>query len=238
MDKNLTELLKIDRQYSLKEDKNYYLVHKYNELIKNLNEEDIETLKKSIFSNFDYTNHKSFLEYVCSVCRHQDIKEVVVVKNKCRDKLSIIDFYEEFDDNLISFIKGHLFLENAINKVLGKIKLDTNETFANKINILFNNKRINKKTKVLLVEINRVRNKIAHNLYYELTFDTMFKLVKLSSEAGIDYSDDTIFENKRLSFEWYNVSGIILELFPNTFSHLFEINEELFPNNEIFDFIT
>ena len=160
-------------------------------------------------------------------------------KHKNFDKeLNILDFYDKFDENLISFIKGHLFIENAMNILLKQLSIKTgNKTFHNKIILLHKNKKINDQIKSLLEKINNVRNKIAHNLYYQLTFDEMFELVKLSDEAEVIYSDDTIYENKTLSKEWYGVTGIINELFPNTFSHLFEINEDLFEEGEIYSYI-
>lgn len=41
------------------------------------------------------------------------------------DRLKIVNFYKEYDKNLILFIKGHLFLENAMNIILGKINVKT-----------------------------------------------------------------------------------------------------------------
>ena len=153
-------------------------------------------------------------------------------------ELNIIDFYDKFDENLILFIKGHLFVENAMNVLLNKLNIKTNnKTFHNKITLLHKSKKISGQMKILLEKINNVRNKIAHNLYYELTFDEMFKLVNLSDKAEVIYSDDTIFENKELSKEWYGVSGIINELFPNTFSCLFETNEDMFEEGEIYSYI-
>lgn len=239
MHKLLTELLIIDKQYETKQDKNYYLVHKYNELIKTLNFNDITVLRDLIYTNFDYHNYKSFLLYVSSVDSYQEIMPHINVEKQNSNKdLSILDFYEHFDDVLIAFIKGHLFLENAMNLILNKVNNTIiNQTFSNKIDILYKYKRIDHKMKTLLKEINLVRNSIAHNLYYEITFDKMFKLAVLSSKAGVIYSDDTIYENKLLSYEWYNVKGIIFELFPNTFSHLLETNDDIFTIDEITRFI-
>ena len=153
------------------------------------------------------------------------------------NNLSILDFYENFDSNLISFIKGHLFLENAMNLILDRIGISTNKTFSKKISSLYSHSRIDTQTKDLLVEINDVRNDISHDLFYKLTFEKLFELVQLSSCAGVDYSDDTIFSNEILSKEWYDCDGIINELFPNTFAFLLENNEDLFPDNEICNYL-
>ena len=149
------------------------------------------------------------------------------------DKMNICNFYQKYDENLILFIKGHLFLENAMNIILDKINIDTKDkTFYRKIQLLFNNARIDVNTKELLEKLNRVRHSIAHKLFYELTFNEVFDLVVLSSVAGVDYSDDTIFEDKETSEEWYGIAGAVNELFVNTFIFLFDTNEDLFPDGE------
>ena len=89
----------------------------------------------------------------------------------------------------------------------------------------------------MLEKINKVRNSIAHNLFYELTFNAVFDLVVFSSVAGVDYSDDTIFEDKETSEEWYGVKGAVDELFINTFMFLFDTNEDIFPDGEALKFM-
>lgn len=141
---------------------------------------------------------------------------------------NIIDFYNSYDENLIRYIKGHLFLEFAMNTIISKaLNVNTEKkTFNNKIDLLFHNFLVSEKERDLLKVLNKERNKIAHNLDYTLTFDTLYDLVKLSDEAGVDYSDSTIYQDKKLSKEWYGIEGIMNELFPNTFCHLFYKNEQ------------
>lgn len=238
MDNLINQLFNIAKTDTTIEEKNYYLVHKYNDIIKKLSKDKIQHFQDAILSTFKYKHYKLFLEYVSCVNSPQDFKKKIKIKNDNKE-LSILDFYNKFDENLILFIKGHLFIENAINIILQKINIETEKkTFFNKINLLFKNKRIDGKIKKLLNAINTVRNKIAHNLYYELTFPTVFELVNLSVKSGIDYSEDTIYENKLLSEEWYNVYGLINELFPNTFSYLLELNENLFDKDEILSLIS
>lgn len=153
---------------------------------------------------------------------------------------NIIDFYYSYDENLIYYIKGHLFLEFALNTIISKaLKVrPENKNFNKKINLLFSNSLVSESMKDLLIALNRQRNKIAHKLDYTLTFDTLYELVKLSAEAGVDYSDDTIYMNKKLSEEWYGTEGIIAELFPNTFCLLFYENEQYFEDNEILKYMS
>jgi hypothetical protein len=62
--------------------------------------------------------------------------------------------------------------------------------------------------------------------------------VTLSVEAGVEYSDSTIYKNKKLSKEWYGIEGIITEIFPNTFCYMFYENEQYFEDNEILKYMS
>lgn len=226
-----------DDLYNNKEDKNYYLVHKVMELIPLIKDEDIEELKNIILEKYSYQTYLSFREYVSIMSKNDLIHDEKHVKEMQYEKVettNIIDFYYSYDENLICYIKGHLFLEFAMNTIISKaLKVSTKKTFAKKIDLMFNKSLISEKEKDLLKALNEHRNRIAHNLHYTLTFDTMYELVKLSAEAGVDYSDEAIYNNRKLSKEEYQVSGIIAELFPNTFYHLFYENEQYFEENEI-----
>lgn len=61
--------------------------------------------------------------------------------------------------------------------------------------------------------------------------------MKVSSECGVDFSDHTIYKNKKLCKELYGISGIINELFSNLFCHLLYKNEKNFIDEEIYDYI-
>ena len=90
-----------------------------------------------------------------------------------------------------------------MNTIISKaLNVNTEKkTFNNKIDLLFHNFLVSEKERDLLKVLNKERNKIAHNLDYTLTFDTLYDLVKLSDEAGVDYSDSTIYQDKKLSKE-------------------------------------
>lgn len=151
------------------------------------------------------------------------------------NKLNIIDFYEEFDPNLINFIKGHLFIENCMAKILDKVPMQqgTSDKFSGKVSQMLRYNIITEDMASLIRKINKIRNNIAHDLFYKLTFDEVFALVEESANLGVDYSDDTIFKDKQLSKEYYGLEGLIKELFPNLFSHLIWENENLFHQDEI-----
>jgi hypothetical protein len=77
-----------------------------------------------------------------------------------------------------------------------------------------------------LLMINEIRNNFAHNLGYKFLFEDVYKLVKKAGEVGVDFSDETIFENKELSEEWYGLEGVIQEIFQNTAIDLSFIMED------------
>lgn len=64
--------------------------------------------------------------------------------------------------------------------------------------------------------LNNIRNNYAHNLGYNITPDELFVLAEKAGNAGIDFSDDTIFLCKETSLEWYGVTATIQEIFQNT----------------------
>ena len=241
IDKAIEYLIRIDRQYQTEEDKNYYLVHGLTDILKDIENDDIKILKDKIWKLFSKQRIKysSFLDYLVN-----SNKDIALTYNKENDFKqeenneeihNILEFYDKYDENLIRYIKGHLFLEYIMNVILEKI-INTNinqYTFNQKICLLYNNRIINKNEKYLLTLINKLRNKIAHILDFKFSFDEIFDIVKLSSECGVDYSDHTIYKNKKLSEEWYGVEGIITELFPNLFCHLLYKNEKYFNDTEI-----
>jgi len=239
----LEDISLTDSQYDNEEDKNYYLVHKLMQLALLINDEEVEELKDEIMDRYCYHTYSSFREYVCVMSKG----DVLTYTNQTEDTQSaevvntnIIDFYNSYDENMIHFLKGHMFLEFAMNTIITKsLNINTEKkTFAKKIDLLFFNSLVSEKEKKLLKAINKQRNEIAHNLNYTLTFDILYELVLLSAKSGVDYSDSTIYKNKKLSKEWYGIEGIINELFPNTFCHLFYKNEKYFEDSEIYEYMT
>lgn len=236
------ELLQVeDSKYSNIEDKNYYLVHIYNEILKEISFEDLEILKDIICRQYEYKIYKSFLYYICMVSKHINLEEDKIYKpeDKSDDKempKSIIDFYDSYDNNMILFIKGHLFIEYYMQVCIKKINVKI-KNFYNKIQLMYNYHLISDYMKTLLEKINKIRNDIAHEIKYKLKFDTVFELINLSVMAGVDYSDDTIYINKKLSYEWYGIEGILNELFPNTIYTILDNCKELFTNEELNDLL-
>lgn len=178
----LEAILLTDAQYNNEEDKNYYLVHKLMELIVSVKHEDIEELKDKIIEKYNNHTYSSFREYVCVMSKQDGLPDCNQKEDTPNVKVkitNIIDFYNSYDENLIRYIKGHMFLEFAMNTIIVKaLNVSTEKkSFAEKIDLLFNKALISKNQKCLLKAINKQRNKIAHNLNYVLTFDTLYNLV-------------------------------------------------------------
>lgn len=74
-------------------------------------------------------------------------------------------------------------------------------------------------------------------LDFEFSFDEFFEIVKALVKCGVDYSDHIISKNKKSSKEWYDIGGIINELFPNLFCNLLDKNEEYFNDKEIYNYL-
>lgn len=134
------------------------------------------------------------------------------------------------NDVLAAFVTGHLIIESLLVQLLvlkgeNKVKMES-KNFPYKIDKCKDYSLLSDKMKDYLLSVNRIRNNFAHNLGYRLSFDEIFVLVAKAGEAGIDFSDETIYENKELSLEWYGFRGVIQELFQNTAMDLSFLMEE------------
>jgi hypothetical protein len=74
---------------------------------------------------------------------------------------------------------------------------------------------VEKRQKKIFLRLNEMRNKFAHTLDYEITFDEAFEYVSQANNAGIDFSDETIFKDKEQSKEMYGTIGILIEVISN-----------------------
>lgn len=124
------------------------------------------------------------------------------------------------NEKMAAFINGHLIIEALL--VQFKNYKDGNDEKISKWNFPTKVKRcvklqyFDEKVESFLLMINDIRNNYAHNLGYTLTFDELFLLAEHAGQAGIDFSDETIYLDKNRSKEWYGEYGIIQEIFQNT----------------------
>ena len=160
------------------------------------------------------------------------------------DHRNIIKFISEpTDENFQLFIRGHLYLEALLSEIIErtykepKALTDLAAMFYRKVKLVRATGRISKTLENLLLEINKVRNKLAHKLEFTLSFNDAFQLALKAHAAGIDFSDDTIYQNKKHSKEWYGIYGVVNEVMCNTFSHLIWENEDIFSKEDIGRFL-
>lgn len=144
--------------------------------------------------------------------------------------LNILNYYlEKRNENEYEFLRGHLYLEALMVELLRRhSSIEIPQTFYKKINELKNLKLIDSKTYDVLYEINKMRNDIAHNLEFDFSYKRFFKIIKLATEAKVDFSDSSIYFEEEVSKENYGIDGVISELFYNVFEHLIYNNPDLF----------
>ncbi|WP_313002867.1 hypothetical protein [Chryseobacterium gleum] len=137
-----------------------------------------------------------------------------------------------FDNEVMStFFTGHLIIEALLVQLIElksskKKKSIQNQNFPTKVKSCIEFQYFDEKLGDYLNLINDIRNNYAHNLGYNITPDELFVLAEKAGNAGIDFSDDTIFLCKETAFEWYGVTGTIQEIFQNTAMDLSFIMEE------------
>ena len=160
------------------------------------------------------------------------------------DHRNIIKFISEpTDENFQLFIRGHLYLEALLSEIIERSYRqpdalnDIASMFYRKVKLVRAVDRISKPEEELLLGINRLRNKLAHKLEFFLSFDDCFQLVLKAHTAGVDFSDDTIHQNRGLSEEYYGIYGVVNEVMCNTFSHLIWKNEDIFSDDDISRFL-
>lgn len=157
---------------------------------------------------------------------------------------NIVSFISEpVDENFQLFIRGHLYLEAILNEIIDRSFAvpdaadELASMFYRKVKLVRSIGKITLEVESLLLTINEVRNKLAHKLDFTLTFDMAFTLVTKANEAGIDYSDDRIHQDRTASEQDYGIYGVINEVICNTFSHLVWENEDIFTKDDVGRFL-
>ena len=158
-------------------------------------------------------------------------------------KPNLIKFFDESaSEELHLVLRGHLLIEALLNEIIQRsfeypnAIRDLRQSFFTKVKMLRAVNRIGDGEQRVLLAVNSLRNKMAHQLHFKVTFSDSFDLVQVAAQAGIDFSDDTIHADRKLSEEWYGTAGVLTEVISNTFQHLVWMNEELFSKEDISDF--
>jgi hypothetical protein len=154
--------------------------------------------------------------------------------------VSIVDFFNTFDDRSFSlFVRGHIFLDALLSVIMNrsykdyKAIEDISPSFFTKVKLLKAIDRINNKWEILLLKINSTRNKLAHSLNFKILFKDAFNLVVLAHNAGVDFTDDTIFLDISKCKLSYNTDDLIDNLMKDTYIDFLMMNQDLFSSEEL-----
>lgn len=131
---------------------------------------------------------------------------------KGRNKPSIDHIVTLFDHTeLGAYVAGHLLLESVLVQLIELVMTPKDKfdpfglSFCNKVGFARGRDLIDERWERFLLELNRIRNRIAHRLGERIAFDTLFELAVLAAEAGVDFSDSRIHTDRTLSLEHYGV---------------------------------
>lgn len=119
------------------------------------------------------------------------------------------------EDVIVLILKGHLVIEALLVELLQTQEHSDKYwklSFPKKCEALTSFGLLTSKQAEAIINFNEIRNDIAHILGHKVTFDRIFELAKKAAEAGFDFSDDTIHQNRKLSEEWYGISGGLIDI--------------------------
>ncbi|MDG0853057.1 hypothetical protein [Roseateles puraquae] len=118
----------------------------------------------------------------------------------------------------------HLTLEALLTEIIRRSPNAPAESklgklmFAKKADECLRLGKLSKELHTAVMALNRVRNKYAHELGFEISFDAALALAKLCGEAGADFTDGvdgcTAAEAKTLGYDTFS---LLNETFRNTF---------------------
>ncbi|OKL37354.1 hypothetical protein [Domibacillus mangrovi] len=123
------------------------------------------------------------------------------------DRESFIDDLDDQNDKLYLILRGHLYIEHELNKLLEGFIPNPNilelykERFRTKTEIAFAFNLIEQNQCEMLLEFNELRNKYAHRLKYNISHQEIMKLKsQLGEIEGLErLVEDIITENKSTS---------------------------------------
>jgi len=149
-------------------------------------------------------------------------------KYKNREKPSLKHLIGELEnkEQLVQVLVGHLVIEYILVKIIDTYLVHTDKfdtfrlSFPEKVNICISMATFDEDLGEFLKKINKIRNNFAHKLGYKLDFKECFDLVNEAANAGIDFSDETIYTSEQKSREWYGIEGILSEVIANTAQEL------------------
>ena len=134
------------------------------------------------------------------------------------------NYFTEHSSLLGEVLFYHLTLEALLTEIIKRSPNAPTEPklrklmFAKKANECLRLGKLTIELHAAVIALNKVRNKYAHELGFELSFDAALKLAKLCGEAGAEFTDGvdscTVSEARKLG---YDTLGLLNETFRNTF---------------------
>lgn len=161
-------------------------------------------------------------------------------ENRVRPELEHITSLFE-NEVLGAFMSGHLVIEAILVQMLETQPKESDRgqyfewSFKRKVDSCESRGIIGTNTADFLRALNNVRNRLAHKLDTPITFVEAFELAKLAAKGGIDFSDETIYQDRENAEEWYGVEGIVQEIFQNTAQDLLCFLDD---DNYLIDFVS
>ena len=147
-------------------------------------------------------------------------------------------FYSDDENDSMYFVKGHLYIEFALNNIIEKAYAEPSAlkrlsgSFANKIMLLRAIGRLSPEMESYLKEFNRMRNKLAHEIDYELNYDEIIEIARKAHNSEVEFVDVNMYNALDGNRGHYEVHDVIEELISGSFYSLFKLNEDLYPNEE------
>ena len=142
------------------------------------------------------------------------------IKNHKAQKPNLNHIIGEENPVLSIFLRGHLVIEAMIGQLLQTNNRVTHNRInkiscAEKIDLVLTLNLISQPLHNFLKELNKLRNKFAHNLGYDLTENEVYTVIKLAGKVPeIEFTDDMHLLDIKTLYDWYiNTAGVLLEMF-------------------------
>ncbi|BAY42124.1 glycyl-tRNA synthetase subunit alpha (plasmid) [Nostoc sp. NIES-2111] len=134
------------------------------------------------------------------------------------------------EEILVLVLKGHLVIEALLVEL---IQLTENSdqpwrwNFPSKVKKCIELNYLTTDMGDALLNINDLRNDLAHILGHSITFDRVFELAQKVGNAGFAFSDETIYLDKQQSEDWYGIFGVLMDILNSIY---FDLGSILYNN--------
>ena len=130
-------------------------------------------------------------------------------------------------------ITGHLITEYLLSKIIEakfNNKFDPYKVnFSNKVKLCLAFDCFDQNFCNFLIELNSIRNKFAHQIFYKISFDEAHSLVKRAGKAGVEFNDN--LDTDETVVNTHSSNTLLFEVFRNVVSFvdntLYELTGEM-----------